>query len=159
MSTPGIWCRIKFWLIWHTLQVCSFKNKKKYTNFSGKLGVLFDPKTTFLVISPTFSMLNLKKHQIWVSWVITKILICHMPGLVLERKFFLLFLNGCILHPYLGVQWENISINFPNFAFLVISNCQTNKIITKINIFVTMKIPYVHLVPQCKIKDMDNIKY
>ena len=49
-------------------------------NFNGKLGVLFAPKTTFLVIFPTFSMLNLKKHQIWVPWVITKILMCHMPG-------------------------------------------------------------------------------
>ena len=60
-------------------------------NFNGKLGVLFAPKTTFLVIFPAFSMLNLKKHQIWVPWVITKILMCHMPGF--EAKKFLYFFS------------------------------------------------------------------
>ena len=47
------------------------------------------------------------------------------------------------------MQKENISINLPNFAFLVTRNCQNNKIITKIDIFMTLKNPYVHLVPQC----------
>ena len=32
-------------------QVCGFKNKKMDTNFIGKLGVFFAPKTTFLLIS------------------------------------------------------------------------------------------------------------
>ena len=46
------------------------------------------------------------------------------------------------------MQKENISIILPNFAFLVVRNCQNNKIITKIDIFMTLKNPYVHLVPQ-----------
>ena len=31
-------------------------------------------------------MLNLKQHQIWVPWVITKLLMCHMPSFE-EKKF------------------------------------------------------------------------
>ena len=65
-----------------------------------------------------------------------------------EKKNFVPFLNGCILHPYQGVQKENISIKLPNFAFLVIRNHQNNKIITKIDIIMALKNPYVHLVPQ-----------
>ena len=56
------------------------------TTFSSKLGALFNPKNTFLVIFPTISILNLKKHQIWLPWVMTKILMCHMPDL--KRKNF-----------------------------------------------------------------------
>ena len=63
------------------------------TTFSSKLGVLFDPKTTFLAIYPTFSMLNSKKHQIWVPCVITKILMCHMTGFE-EKKFSYFFPMG-----------------------------------------------------------------
>ena len=60
------------------------------TNFSGKLGVLFAPKTTFLDMFPAFTMVNLKKHQIWVPWVITKILMCQVPGFE-EKRFSYLF--------------------------------------------------------------------
>ena len=59
---------------------------KKYISFSDKLGVLFTPNITFLVIFPICIMLILKSHQIWVSWVIKKILMCHMSSF--KRKFF-----------------------------------------------------------------------
>jgi len=33
------------------------------------------------------------------------------------EKNFALFLKGCIFHPNQGVQLENFSLNFSNFAF------------------------------------------
>ena len=101
------------------------QKQKKYINISGKLTVLFAPKTTFLAIFPIYSMLNLiktsdlsslghnKRFDMSIAWF-------------WREKIFILFLNGCNLHPYQGVQKANISINLPNFAFLVISNHQTN---------------------------------
>ena len=44
------------------------------------MGVLFALKITFLAIILIYSMLHLKKIQIWVLWVITKILMYHMPS-------------------------------------------------------------------------------
>ena len=60
----------------------------------------------------------------------------------------MLFVKGCIFHPNQGVQLEKFSIKLSNLAFKVISIYQTNKIITKISVFVTLKIAYVHVVPQ-----------
>ena len=66
-----------------------------------------------------------------------------------EDKKISYFFSMGVFYTLIKVQKENISINLPNFAFLVIRNCQNKKIIRKIDIFMTLKNPYVHLVPQC----------
>ena len=63
-----------------------FLKQKMDTNFSGKFGVVFAPKTTFLVIFPTFSMLNLKKTSDLRSLGHNTNLMCHLPGF--EAKIF-----------------------------------------------------------------------
>ena len=75
---------------------------------------------------------------------------CYMPSFEKKKKC-VLFLNGCILPPYQGVKSEKNSTNLPNFSFQVNSNHFTNKVITRIEIFLPLKNAYVHLVPQCYI--------